>query len=361
MPSPDDDSEVPWVAEPYLRETILAGMDEALRAIGKTDGEIDRYFTDTKREKLLQYAIVDLNLPLTYSFYLAGGCTVVYSTGNLPTREPHLDRPPEPVIETEFNGDLDPFVENSLDPKVEQYKEYFLSELFFGDCTLKEVFHQDKHDFLLDYYQELLEIDGIHLDEDIIDLYITVTNFRRELESLTKDLDTTASNTSLTEFGVDAPGIISRNKELKIRDYVSLIHMKLAGQEEFNGTLGPVKAGTDLIEKVVKKLTLQNEVATKQRQLINELNDFFYDFVWKYPALRLSIETATGPNADKIISKHQETFADFDDKLLVETARFEADLREAGMVPDVEDYIDNEYQEAREEIHRLTRSVVRDE
>ncbi|PHQ40443.1 hypothetical protein DJ69_01300 [Halorubrum persicum] len=129
--SPPDD--ISTSDEDELREHVLDGLRLALDdelAGGSTVNRRD--LTKTEEEKLLYFAIRDLNLPLTYSWYLAGVKTdsdagTSEQTSSPPTPGPNLSIAPSAHNES---GD-----QPDVSSDVERYREYYRDTVFFDDYT----------------------------------------------------------------------------------------------------------------------------------------------------------------------------------------------------------------------------------
>jgi hypothetical protein len=232
------------------------------------------------------------------------------------------------------------------------YREYFRNTTFFGDYDLREVYFTANPEFLCDFYEEFAE-------EKYTDLYVHSTKLREKLRNLDEAIDRGSEEVSLSEWGGGTDdGLLSPHKEEEIRRLVSSVHMDLAQLDGFEATRVPVTQGTDVIEDVLAKLTHLSSLTETQTDIVNGLGDFFYHYVWKYPALQISVETATGPNSDERKREHQLLFSRFDDILQRRISTLTTAHREADLETTIEELGANEDSEAMAYLHSLTREVV---
>lgn len=348
MVPPSNQDDVSREEELRIRQKVLTGLELALDDV-LLDGQSDsrRPITKTEQEKLLYFAIRDKNLSLTYSWYLAGAKTAYDSTE--PETPTTPQQPPAPDS-TEF-GEPQPDNTHS-DPEVEEYREYFRTTTFFDNYDLKKLFYTDKTEYLCDFYEA-------EADEKYTKLYIHSTELRELLENLDETIDRGSASSSLSNWGAGSEsGLLSPNKEEEIRRKVSSIHLELAQLDGFDVTRTPVTRGTDVIENVLTKLTHLSAIDEEQEELVNGLGDFFYDYVWKYPALRISVETVDGPNASLRKRKHQMRFGVFDEVLQDRINTITEEHEKAGLEPTIEEFGTYEQPEVMAQFHGLTKGVI---
>jgi hypothetical protein len=327
IPSPDDN---PFGEEKQLREDIHAAIDKALDQV--LDHR-DRELTKLEAEKLAFFAIEDLGLDLTYSWYIAGANTAAgYSpTENDPTVDPSGPTGPAGPNNrgrqtTEF-GSLSAQDNRKTPPK--EYVEFFESNTFFEDYDLKEIWFTDRHEFLKDFYSEFAP-------ERYRELYITSSEIRKNLQNLDDTLTRRNNSTTLADF--DAGGtnaLLAQSTEREIRYLISDLHIGLTETDRVGQTQSKVTAGTDLIERVLYNLTQLESLSTKQRRLINQLSNFFFHCVWKYPALAISVETVEGPNSRLLKLQHLQEFDGFEQTVEQRLKQFTKSCRDSDLLPSV--------------------------
>lgn len=343
MAPPSDADGISEDEELRIRQKVVDGLELALN--DEIPDEYRREITKTESEKLIYFAIREFDLPLTYSWYLAGVKTAYDPSTSTATASPQGTVTAGPA---EF-GQPQP---TDIDSEVRQYREFFRSESFFGDYDLRTVYFTANADFLCDFYDEFA-------DDQYTALYVHSTRLREKLRNLDEAIERGSSSASLTNWGAGTnDGLLSPHQEEEIRRLVSALHMDLGQMDGFDETRKPVAKGTDVIESVLTKLTHVSSLNDEQTDLVNELGEFFFEDVWKYPALKISADTATGPNADMRERQHSVLFDHFDDLLEERIEEVSEQHRQAGLKPTIEEIGANENPEAMAFFHSITREVI---
>ncbi|WP_435076638.1 hypothetical protein [Halococcus sp. AFM35] len=329
--------------EEGLRTDVRIGIELALSDVLANDEQ--REITSVEEEKLTHFAIRDLDLQLTYSWYLAGAHTV--ARANPDKRSPWQ---PGRALGTVQSSPTD-----YTDERIGELRAYFRSAEFIPGYTLRDVWFTGKFDFLRDYYRELAP-------EKYRDLYVHSLNLREWLWELNDTLDRKSKNATLSDFGDTEPKpLLAPATEEEIRYSVSDFHMDLAGIEELNPIKKDVARGTDTIERILSKLTHTDTIDVDQRMVVDkDVHDFFYYSVWKYPALAISADTARGPNAQAINRRRLLEFDGFDDTLDTERDSITRKAREIGLLPDVDEPISADSEKSAY-LHALLKESVNPE
>lgn len=314
-PLPSDGD--PFDGEEELRTDVHLSIDLALKEV--LDNR-DRDITDVEEEKLTYLAIKQLDLDLTYSWYLAGAnAKVGYSSsatsepstqghfGSLRSQTPYTDR-------------------------LSKLRDFFENEVFFGDYSLRKIWWEDKFSFLRDFYQEFAP-------KKYRNLYMVSIDIREKLYNIDEIIEVESENTTLSDFNGGGPSsLLPPSQEKKIRYLISDLHLELASIEELSNTKQVVASGTDLIEQVLYKLTQKETTTQEQRRILNELHDFFYYYVWKYPALLISADKSFGPNSDALKFESLREFNEFEEEIEEQQKKLANWCYESGLIPDIEDY-----------------------
>lgn len=334
--APDDST---FEDEEGLRSEISIAIELALADI--MDNGNKRFITDIKEEKLAHFAILDLDLPLTYSWYLAGGHTIA-------SADPDRYRP---TSTGESSGTIQAH-EAQYSDQIRQLRDYYTSREFIPGYKLRQVCFTDTNKFLQDYYRELAP-------EMYRDLYLTSLSLRDFLHKLTRVVNRESQNKALSEYGISKSNpIVDSSAEEDFRQDISAFHLHLAAVDELNAIKKDVFRATDLIERIVSQLTDMPTTSVEQTLFIaNDLPEFFYYFIWKYPALAISADTASGPNADALNRKRLLEFNDFDEQLLLETEALTKQARILELLPELGETI-SEDSEKSAFLHRLINESV---
>lgn len=335
-PFPDDSA---FEEEVELRTEVRTAIDLAIDDV--LGDRANREITEVEEQKLTHFAIRDFDLPLTYSWYLAGG---------------HLAAPSEPETQSPFQygpafGDIKS-QRHEYKERVEELRSYFRSEEFFPGYNLNKVWFTDKFEFLRDYYRELAP-------EKYRDLYIHSLEIREELWYLSDAIERQSENSALADFDIGEPNtLLDQSIEESLRHLVSDYHMDLAEIDELSGTKRHVSSGTDVIELILSKLTHSENAGVEQKIFMQEdIHDFFYYYVWKYPALAISVDTVEGPNAEALQRKRLLEFNGFEDVLAAETESFTNQARGVGLLPGVHEGIAKDTEKSKY-LHSVIKETV---
>ncbi|QSG02825.1 hypothetical protein [Natranaeroarchaeum sulfidigenes] len=368
-------------------------VDELLTCIAEAMAQLDdvdpTYANKTKLQKLLYLAIDEFDLPVTYSWYLAGAvlpgdsgtptglksafdklpetetptikessdgsplcdnveaeaATNVESSGTIDDVSASDDEFFASDIETRFtdlstqvnedttSADIDPILftdtetddtksspnrNNDIDDKHGDIVDFYIS-------VIPEVWHQHTMRFLQNFYLD-------HAPPKYRDLYVQSTHLRTHL----RDIETTVAD-QIEGNAPDQPiGELVKTAELEISD----LHCTIRSLETLSATFDGVVHGTDLIEDGLMMLAQHSPDEFEQEHVaaVRSMQDFFYYYVWRYPCLIISQETATGPAKDDLRSNRQQRLTEFESELKQNIERFEQELENAGLKPDYTDY-----------------------
>jgi hypothetical protein len=356
--------------ESALIEELLDCIGEALE---RTEGVSREYANKTKLQKLLYFAIDEYDLPITYSWYLAGA--VVPDTSIGPSSLPSPRSPPSPSasrsvdesaaedvagsfddvmnsiaddfdssVETEESAQPDSEDESQADddaPPIDPIMftgsigspgtDDGISSVFevvsrstfvdFYTNVVPEVWSQNTMRFLQNFYQETAP-------PEYRSLYIESTHLRTHLQEVIDTVDARCAG--------DEPSQSVKELELQLGRTISDVHYYLRGIDELRETLPLVTRGTDLLEDAVAVLrTLDpSEYTEAHVSALEQLKDFFYYQVWRYPCLRISATTATGPSGDELASEHRAAYDRFPEQFEDAYRESVSAVRAAGLYPE---------------------------
>lgn len=319
--SPIDDSA--FDGEEELRTDVRVAIELALDEV--LDSSEKRDITQVEEEKLTHFAIRDLDLELTHSWYLAGVSTV--ANANPDTRSKMHTGPSFGALKAD----------QPVDDQIRELRDYFASEEFFLGYSLRKIWFTDKFEFLRDYYRELAPT-------KYREIYIHSLDLREQLWNLTDRLETDQKNASLGDFGGGtSTGLLDRSAENEFRYSVSDFHMDLAELDELTWLKKDVTRGTDVLERVYSKLTQVDSASLEQKMLLDEMHDYFYYYVWKYPALAISAETAEGPNADALNRRRLIELDGFNKRLNAEIENLTEQSKQLGLLPGIDEPVSNDF------------------
>jgi len=292
MSLPGNDPDAPETDEEYMN-ALLRGLELAWK--NRFDPG-DRPPSRLEEEKLCYFAYQELDLPVTYSWYIFGA--KAKASGD-PQEAPNRMVVPGQQFQRDHG-------ENEY---VDRYRQYFESETFFGDYDLEAVRYAPRHEFLQDFYEECAP-------EEFRDLYLISIEIQRELDSLNERVEMDTGNQSLSAFGAgaDVP-LRSAQEEQDLRLLISDLHLELADHDELAEIVDDVARATDVVEQVLARLATIESATGEQAKALDNLEEYFYYGPWLYVALYISTQTATGPQSHELIREHANRFLEFDESL----------------------------------------------
>jgi hypothetical protein len=364
-----------------LSTTEHALVDDLLEclavAMDRTPDADPAYANKTKLQKLLYLAVDEFDLPLTYSWYLAGAVVPgdPVSPAGLATAFDSLPSPDQPGLEESASpsdhsetrvpqpktDELDEFEDANVDVSYNvgtdeaTDSDRSLDPVMFSDSvidsadtgpdpdtddvladrrddiidfyaqTLPDVWHQNTMQFLQNFYLS-------HAPDEYQDIYLQSTHLRTRLREVEQAIEATLADEAVPQ-DLDA---LVKAVGLEVSD----LHYSIRKSDSLAATLELVVRGTDLIEDGLLMLSKLDpeELTPQHREVVVEMQEFFYYTVWRLPCLIISQETATGPSADKLRAQRQETLTSFDDRLREKCDAFERTLERTGLKPGYADY-----------------------
>lgn len=321
--------------EPYA-DALLRGVELAVEDVFDDPG---RNITRTEQEKLCYFAIKEFDIPVTYSWYLAGAYTkVAGEPDNAPGR---MTSNTAGIHRDEGEGD-----------RVRQYRDYFASEVFFDNYDLREVWYTGKFDFLRDFYQECAP-------DEYTDLYLVSTDIREYLETLDRTIEQETTNHSLSDFGGGSQeGVLSESDEKEFRLLISDLHLELSQIGELSEIVDLVTRGTDVMEQVFAQLTTLESISNDQNVVLQDLAPYFYYCIWRYPALFISTQTAEGPNRHHLVEEHVDRFTNFHEELLSRRSRLGERCAGVDLYPRAGYHSQRVDEEQMAHLHEMAREVL---
>ena len=346
--------------ESELIDQLLAVLEESIEELPSVDLE---FANKTKVQKLLFFAIDEYDIPVTYSWYLAGAVVPNRDIGPQSLQSPQSEPtgPAGPSLSSQSvdesatdssvstdSEEIDPILFSQTDSRHSESPSYDLTEYVSHDeldrffrQKVPEVWQDKTMRFLQNFYQA-------KAPEQYRLLYIESTHIRTHLQELRDVLEQYADGeTPDTDIGAIRDSI-----ELSISD----LHYYLRQNEELKETFEVVGQGTSLIVHARLCLVSMESSAYMQQQVtaFESLKEFFFYYVWKYPCLLISQITATGPQAEELRKRRRQTYETFDDDVLEQRSRLSAELSSLGLVPSYDDYRGFEDKQLAETLNDLS-------
>lgn len=342
--------------ESELIDQLLAVLEESIEKLPSVDLE---FANKVKVQKLLFFAIDEYDLPITYSWYLAGAVVPNRDIGPQSLQGPQSEPtgPTGPSLSSQSNDnssatadseEIDPILFSQTDSQQAETPPYDLTEYVphdeldrFFRQKVPEVWQDKTMRFLQNFYQA-------KAPEEYRLLYIESTHIRTHLQELRDVLDQyVTGETPDTEIGA-----IRNSIELSISD----LHYYIRQNEELTETFEIVVEGTDLIEDATMCLDNMDSSSYTQKHVaaIESLKEFFFYYVWKYPCLLISQITATGPQAEELTQRREQTYETFGEDVLNQRSELTDELSSLGLVPSYDDYQGFEDEQLAETLNDLS-------
>lgn len=380
-------------------EAIVETLVDCLaHAVAETDGVSPSQFNKTVIQKFIFMGIQKFDLSVTYSWYLAGSLVEsdTVSQTTLDTASEDLPTPSEPSIDTaaddpdqeaarsladdesgledapadikrefEMEQEFDPHIESGEADRLEEFDD----ETFDVDQTVREddlPTHPDiPIEDCIDYFTEeldryplyptdrfLQQFYSFYAPDGLETLYIHSLYVRSDLRALVEATRTIVHG--------ETPETDLKQIETDLNRHLSRVHLELADDSRLQSTLDTVLRGTDLIEDAIMMLSKypQSSMSEAHLEILKRLQTFYFEYVWKHPALKISAQTATGPSAGRIRRSRTNTFETFDEQLTERCEVIRKELDEVGLLPSYEDYPDLERTSVNEAIVDFTNAYT---
>ena len=316
----------PFADEWQLRADVHAAVE---RAVDQTLEDNNYQLKKVRAEKLAFLITNEFGLDLTYSWYIAGASMAAgYEAEG--TNSTDQSEPPFGNGQRAEFGSL--VAQSDCDRnrnRVRRFADYLSSQRLFSNYALRDVCYTQRHEFLHDFYDEFAP-------EEYKDAYFASTEARRRLANLDKNSGRKVKSTSLSDYGVSEQPFLTPSDEEAFRHTVSELHLALAKDEHLANTTEAVTAGTDLIERVLDRLTREQSLASDQSRLIEKLSEFFFYTVWRLPALVMSVQTAQGPNAAELRVRRAQKLDEFQERMQRERDNLRSRLADADLLPTID-------------------------
>lgn len=343
---------------------------------------------ETVVQKLVYLAAREFELKITYSWYLAGSYIEGIQDGsgqvqtafdNLPepstpgrddtTPESESPSPSEPDHDTSSpESDPDDIqMERSIENFQHTYAEPHLDATpggtetpgpdqpfgpdWFEEATKSEL--PDNFDVpgedVVRFYERLLGQYTLHPTDRFLKQfyeYNTPTEYAALYEhclDLRSVLRTAVEDIKAALEGRESTVDFNRHRE-EFGRALSEFHLELYATETVTETARAVIEATEPIEEMLIALTSkdQEDITEAHLTVAEEVQDFFYYTVWRYPALKISMETATGPNGEEVITERNNTYEGFETRVLEAAESLREQLDTVGLRPTPEEFSDED-------------------
>lgn len=149
----------PYSAEKAYMNKLLRAIELAVK---EEINDPERLITRIEQEKLCYFAIKEFDIPVTYSWYLAGAYTKVAGE---PSEAANRLNSSDQTLQQDMGEDSD----------VYKYKNFFTSSEVMKGYTLQNIWFTTESEFLRDFYKQCAP-------DDYVDLYLVSIDIREKLK-----------------------------------------------------------------------------------------------------------------------------------------------------------------------------------
>ncbi|UPV99958.1 hypothetical protein M0R88_15755 [Halorussus gelatinilyticus] len=316
---------------------VLEKVETALKQAVRDNSDLNwEYGTRIKRQKYTYLAVEhftdsDEAFPVTYSWYKFGAVMPAApksgTVGPASTQMPTPDARESGIFTVAFDDIVDFFRRSDFTPGLDE-DSWYASDL----------------DFLEAFYES-------HAPEEYRDLYLGNVAFRQHLDSALEEVRTarrgSSADRSSPVFGTERYEDVGRA--------AARMHLGLVGIDFLSQTLDEVREFTNLVEDafLVLSQTCASEVTESQVAALEELKQVYNEWIWEYPALLMSKETAKGPNAPTLRKWSAQKHFSVEDNLQKHIDSVSQSCVDVGLVPS-----SDQYPEHDDDVETIGRAVA---
>lgn len=271
-------------------ESLMADITEGIQLalfLGKEEERFseDQINLDKIRLNKLQYiANEEYDLGLTFGWFKYGPAPEDNAIGEEPDLSPHTQE------------EL-PYVEQSRLPSKEfrspeAFAYYFLEDL--GDEFVSIVTAENTKEFLEEFYGQYAPAD--QYAAPYTDLYVASARLQQELDPVGEGREWHDNPTEIY-YTID-------------RRFAA-VQEELAKHDNLTDTQEAVDRYQRLLTSILAEAGKEENLSLKQQSFINNAIRKFYNTIWNYVALEISLDTVRGENADKLRSSIETSVEDY--------------------------------------------------
>lgn len=310
---------VTLAGEEDIVKDLHLGLSLAVRDHEDLDDDALDYLGETKLHKLFYYSVDEFDLPVTYSWYLAGAHLAVENVSVDILKKTHssINRP--------IHSKQD-FVDNRVQTKSEtnvfDYRDYFLEIIY-------DVWYTPLNGFLTRFYEE-------HAPPQYKPLYLSSLELRKIFQFLIDELANIMEDSrqfSLSEFGDIAWESRASDIVDNFNKAVRNIELELANDSELTKTAEEFSRFRTVAENIIRQISgiPHEDVSERHLEIIEETDSFYFNHAWRYPCLIISKNTASGPQKKSVILSAEKRLKDFREDYIKRFNQFQEDCIAAGV------------------------------
>lgn len=308
--TPPDESNVLEKVESALKQAVRQNLDLSWE-----------YGTRIKRQKYTYLAVDhftgdDEAFPVTYSWYKFGA--VMPAAPKSGTIGPVSTQMPAPGARESgvFTATFDEIVN-------------FFDQGDFTPGLTEESWYASDLEFLSSFYKQ-------YAPDEYKELYLGNIELRQSLDSAIRELEETRSDSSDPVIETEAYEEVGRA--------AARIHLGVMHGPSLSQTLDELRQFTNLVEDafLVLSQTKSGEVTRDPVNLLCDLRDVYNEWIWEYPALLMSKETAQGPNASTLRKWSSQKHFSVEDNLHKKIDEAKQSCSAVGLTPTSSQYPDHD-------------------
>ncbi|QSG06042.1 Uncharacterized protein HSR121_1705 [Halapricum desulfuricans] len=297
-----------WEKESRLVFDLKAGLEAALEE-KELELETSQWtgipgFNDAniKVNKIVHRAIEQFDLPILSTWYRYG------------QYEPHEEFTPSEVQPRTLDHHAFP-AEASIPyrdfPSAKEFKGFFL------ECDIESILEQDLYEFLQENYTKTAP-------SEYKQLYLANLQVFKLLDEMTEEENLTED----TKYYRDQMG-----------NYTSRIRRRLIANPTFDEeTVEIVIQSLRAIKQALVALSQTEDIQSDQIGYFETAREEYHESIWPLPAIQISIDKASGVEADEFKNKGREMLRDIRDEASNKSDELTDDIYEMGLAPTEEDY-----------------------
>lgn len=276
--------------EQEIIDDLHEGLALAVREHDRLGSDSLQYINETKLQKLIYLAIRNFDLPVTYSWYLAGAHISVneVSVDSLKAHCHTINRNLYRDGELSVDDRPDITRRSNVGFSVEEYQKFFLEEV-------EDVWFTRLNEYLESFYQK-------YAPERYKTLYLRSLEMRELFNQLLLKAGSGQGQQTMLDKYVD--GIITVSISSEFSHIIDDIELELVTHDTLQSTAEDFSRFGEELLNLIEHIENEGrgEISENERMLIDKANEFFFYQAWKQPCLRISRNTAKGPNKDYLLA-----------------------------------------------------------
>lgn len=280
--------------ERRILDDLQTGLALAVRDHPNLDLDALEYTNETKLQKLLYMAVDQFELPVTYSWYLAGAHIANESVSLDQFEDRYRSLQPSFNEESRLEDKRVKIDEQSdIGIDIEDYRIFYREQI-------EEVWFTPLNSFLEEFYTS-------YCPKRFRNIYLKSLYLRQLFEESINNVESVVydKQSSLSQF-------LERDRKIELyQDFksgVDDLELELAADSLLQDTAKDFQDFGAILLKLIEHLESKDieQFGSEDLFILEEANEFYFFNAWRQPALYIAKNTAQGPNAHVLRSYYQE-------------------------------------------------------